>query len=364
MVAAKKHVIRADAHWKVTLLIAALAALVFLWPYLGIICFAAISAFLFYPIYSKVAKKLPSMVAAAITVFSAILIIVVPVTLTLLVAFAQGVSFASSVTSHIQQGPEGSLRNEISAVVDQVNYIIDPISAGQLHLSIDSIQHFFAATVPQLAKTLMGAVIDIASSIPALFTVVTIYLFTFMAFLVRGAKILDELRMVSPFDSRLTALYFSKAGAMIKASMLSQLLIAFVLAALTALVLLLVGAGPYFFFLVGVLTILNMIPLGSAPLVYIICGVAIATGNIAGAIWVFLIYQLVICNIDNFMRPRLIPKSVRLNTALMVLSIFCGLYYFGILGLVYGPLVMILLLTTYEMYVEYRQSNPVIATGK
>lgn len=179
-------------------------------------------------------------------------------------------------------------------------------------------------------------------------------LFLFLYMLARGAKILDDLRTISPFDRKTTALYFSRMGAMIKASMVSQLLIAFILAVLAALTLLVfIGGGEYFFFMVGVLTILNMVPLGSAPLIYVICAVAIASGNISGGIWTLIIYQLLICNIDNIMRPRLIPKSVRLNAGLMVLSVFSGLYYFGALGLVYGPLIIIMLLTTYETYVEY-----------
>lgn len=357
MVNAKMRESKIESHWKVTLVIAVVAAAAFLWPYLGILSFAAVSAYLFYPIHARIARKLPAMIAAAVTVALAVIIVVLPIAVTLLVAFAQGVSFATSTATYFQTGTNGSLRDEIEAIVDQVNAVVDPISAGQLHLSIESIQNFFANTVPTLLKTLLDIMIGFASSIPALFTVTTIYLFAFMAFLARGTKILDDLRSISPFDERMTALYFTRTGAMIKASMLSQLLISFILAILTALLLLIVGAGPYFFFLVGLLTLLNMIPLGSAPLVYIISIVAIATGNIAGGLWVFVIFQFVICNIDNVMRPRLIPKSVRLNTALMVLSIFCGLFYFGLLGLIYGPLIMILLLTTYETYVDYRKGT-------
>lgn len=344
-------------HWKITLLVAGVAAAVFLWPYLAIISFAAITAYLFYPVHARLVRRMPAMVSAAVTVAFALVIVAVPLALMLLVAFAQGVSFASSFASYIQTGATGSLHDEVQSVVNQVNAVIEPVSAGRLHVTVESVRQFFATTVPVLLKSLASFMVAIASSLPSLFTAVTIYLFTVIAFLAHGASILENLRTVSPFDQRMTRLYFVRTGAMIKASMWSQLLISFVLALLTAILLILVGGGPYFFFLVGLLTVLNMIPLGSAPLVYIISAVAIMAGNISGGLWVFVIYQFVICNIDNFMRPRLIPKSVRLNTALMVLSIFCGLYYFGILGLIYGPLIMILLLTTYEVYLEYRQGE-------
>lgn len=343
-----------DARWKIAILVALVAAVWFVWPYLGLIAFAAVSAYLFYPLHRWLGRYMPPLAAAGLTVLSGILVILVPIALILVLALAQGVSFATAAAHMLQAQSTGSLQGDVEAAIAQVNAVIEPISAGQWSVSIEGIQEFFANTMPELLKALGGVLLTLASSIPALFTALTLYIFLFLYMLARGARVLDDLRIISPFDRKTTALYFSRMGAMIKASMVSQLLIAFILAVLAALTLLFfIGGGEYFFFLVGILTILNMIPLGSAPLIYVICAVAIASGNISGGLWTLIIYQLVICNIDNIMRPKLIPKSVRLNAALMVLSVFSGLYYFGALGLVYGPLIIIVLLTTYETYVEY-----------
>lgn len=354
MATKSQQLVRADTRWKVAITLAIIAGLWFVWPYVGIICFAAISAYLFYPLYRWIGRYMPSMAAAAVTVLSGMLVILVPVALILVLAVAQGVSFATTAAHVLQAQSTGSLQGDVEAAIAQVNTVLEPISAGQWSLSLEAIQSFFANTMPELLKALGGVLLTLASSIPVLFTTMTLYLFLFLYMLAKGAGIIDDLRVISPFDRETTSLYFSRMGAMIKASMVSQLLIAFILAILAALTLLVfIGGGNYFFFMVGVLTILNMVPLGSAPLIYVICAVAIASGNISGGIWTLIIYQLVICNIDNLMRPRLIPKSVRLNAGLMVLSVFSGLYYFGALGLVYGPLVIIILLTTYETYVGY-----------
>ena len=64
---------------------------------------------------------------------------------------------------------------------------------------------------------------------------------------------------------------------------------------------------------------------------------------------------LVVGNLDNVLRPRLVSKDSEMSTALILLSAFGGLNLFGFLGVIYGPVVMIFLVTTIEIYLEYYQ---------
>src|SRR5262249_4882590 len=73
-------------------------------------------------------------------------------------------------------------------------------------------------------------------------------------------------------------------------------------------------------------------------------------GNIAGGVFVILWHLLVVTNIDNFLRPVLVPKDARLNSALMLLAVFAGLAMFGPWGIVIGPVLMILIVTTIDVY--------------
>jgi hypothetical protein len=74
------------------------------------------------------------------------------------------------------------------------------------------------------------------------------------------------------------------------------------------------------------------------------------TGNIAGGVFVALFHVIVISNIDNILRPQLVPRSARLQPALMMLGVFAGLGMFGFAGIVFGPVVMIIVVTTVNMY--------------
>ncbi len=63
-------------------------------------------------------------------------------------------------------------------------------------------------------------------------------------------------------------------------------------------------------------------------------------------------------NIDNVLRPILVPKEARLDSALMLLSVFAGITMFGFLGIVIGPVLMIVIVTTISVYLWVYQGVP------
>ena len=100
-----------------------------------------------------------------------------------------------------------------------------------------------------------------------------------------------------------------------------------------------------------------MVPLGSGIVVIPIGIIAIITGDFWGGFWCLLIYLTVVCNIDSVLRPHLIPKKANLIPAVTTLATFCGIFYFGTLGIVYGPLIVILLMTTIDIYTSTHPRN-------
>jgi hypothetical protein len=68
---------------------------------------------------------------------------------------------------------------------------------------------------------------------------------------------------------------------------------------------------------------------------------------------VILAFILIVANIDTALRPVLVPKDAYLNPALVMLSVFGGLSLMGFVGILYGPVIMILLVTSVEVYAKY-----------
>jgi len=80
---------------------------------------------------------------------------------------------------------------------------------------------------------------------------------------------------------------------------------------------------------------------------------AVLSGNIPSAILVLIGFYVFVNPLDIILRPKLVSKEAYLNFTLMLLALFGGIQLAGILGMIYGPVIMILLLTTIEIYTKY-----------
>ena len=65
----------------------------------------------------------------------------------------------------------------------------------------------------------------------------------------------------------------------------------------------------------------------------------------------FILFYIVLSGgIEYLFKPRIVGQRVQMHTLLVFLSIIGGLNLFGILGIVYGPLVMTAFLTLTDIY--------------
>jgi predicted PurR-regulated permease PerM len=73
-------------------------------------------------------------------------------------------------------------------------------------------------------------------------------------------------------------------------------------------------------------------------------------GRIAAGIFFILFYLVVSSIVEYVVKPKLVGNKVRMHTLLVFLSILGGLKVFGILGIIYGPLVITAFLTLTDIY--------------
>jgi predicted PurR-regulated permease PerM len=98
--------------------------------------------------------------------------------------------------------------------------------------------------------------------------------------------------------------------------------------------------------------ILSIMPVVGAPLVW---GPAIIFKVIEGDLFaagVIFIAGMVISNIDNFLRPYIQDKVGAIHPFVSLLGIFIGIYLFGLVGIVVGPLVLSSFLLMLRMFHE------------
>jgi len=164
------------------------------------------------------------------------------------------------------------------------------------------------------------------------------------------------LKKLNPLGETASELYIGKISAMTKAMVKGQFIIAFLQGLTDAALLWIVGIDFFFFWLV-LLTFLSIIPLGGGIIVLPIGVVMLLTGHIWQGLVLIIGHLVIVTNIDNVLRPRLVPKTARLDSALTILSVFAGLAMFGFLGIVIGPVIMIVIVTTIQVYLEFVENK-------
>ncbi len=98
-------------------------------------------------------------------------------------------------------------------------------------------------------------------------------------------------------------------------------------------------------------TFLSFLPVVGAPVVFVPAAfIAIASGNTTGG-WGLLLWGLiVIINIDNVIRLVIAKNVSDTHPIITVVGVIIGIPIFGILGLVFGPLLLSYFILTIRIY--------------
>lgn len=327
----------------VALAIALIGGFLFLNPYFSLIAFAGILAFMFNPIYQRLETKWhnPNR-SSMITLIVALLTIIIPLLLVVAVSVRQIDSLANNVTSESFQ----------QVAADSINTLNDTLSKIGLDITINqaNITSKLQELLQNLGQNALATLPSFFSNFFGFFSTAIIFLFVFLSLLKNQKTLVRTAHSLNPLGHEISQLYLTKIAAMTKAMVRGQFIIAAAQGFTDAGLLAIAGMPQLFFFFFLLLTALSIVPLGGGIVAIPLGIIMMLTGNFWGGLLVVAGHILIVTNIDNVLRPRLVPKEAKLDSALTLLSVFAGLKMFGFLGIVIGPVIMILIVTTIRVY--------------
>jgi predicted PurR-regulated permease PerM len=319
----------------------------FLRNYFVLIVVAAVGAYLFAPLFNWFNKRLGAGLSATCTLLSALAIAIVPIGLLVALAIVQISRMVDSISGWVRTTDLSELGNK---VLHTVNDLLARVPFAHITITAETLRKTMVTVVRNVGEWLLQFLQGAAGGIAGAVTSAVIFLYVFVALLVNREKVQTLIRQLNPLGDEVTDLYLRKAGAMVRGTVSGQFVIALCQGVAGAASIYVAGFHHGFFIFAILLTALSIIPLGGG-IVTIPFGIGmILYGNIIGGAFVVLWHLLVVTNIDNLLRPILVPRDARLNSALMLLSVFAGLAMFGPWGIVIGPVLMILIVTTVDVY--------------
>ena len=327
--------------------IALLFGAYFLRRYFMLIVIAAVVAYLFTPLYNRLRDKTNGGLATTLTVLAALATVVIPVIAV--------VSLATIQVSHMLIGvSEWAKTADLNALGDKaittVNHLLAKLPFPTTTITLESLRSNLGKVAQTIGEWLLRTLSGAAGGAIGLITSTIIFLYVLISLLGNKTELVTLIRRMNPLGEEATDLYLAKMGAMVKGTVKGQFIIALIQGTLGAASIYIAGFHDAFFVIAILLIALSVIPLGSG-IVTIPFGIGMMIfGNIAGGAFVVLFHLIGITNVDNVLRPILVPREARLDPALMLLSVFSGIAMFGFFGIVLGPVLMIVIVTTIAVY--------------
>ena len=331
----------------VTTVIALLLGAYFLRSFFILIVMAAVGAYLFSPLYHRLLRRFGTGLSATLTLLWALLLLIVPVSLLVFLGIVQVTQMVNAVSNWVAATDLSTLGTR---TLDLINSLLERVPFLHIHVTAESLRGSIVTLSQRIGEWLLSVLQGAVGGMVGAITSSIIFLYVFISLLVNQDSVITMIRRLNPLGEEITDLYLAKTGAMVKGTVKGQFVIALCQGVAGAISIYIGGFHEGFFIFAILLTALSVIPLGGG-IVTIPFGIGMVFfGNVAGGIFVVAWHLLVVTNIDNVLRPFLVPKAARLDPALMLLAVFAGISMFGFFGLVIGPVLMIIIVTTVSVY--------------
>jgi predicted PurR-regulated permease PerM len=338
-----------ENYYRTFVLVLVLAAsgvfLVMVRHFLVAVLLAAVFSALLYPVYTRVLRAFRGhkYAASVFVLIVAVLVVGLPLLALLGVVAAEALHISRAVHPWIQQqitdngGPAMHLPDWVPFA-----QMLEPYKASilaKLGEIAGSTGQFLVRSVSTVTRGTVGFVLN---------TFIMLYAMFF--FLVDGPGMLRRLGAYIPLGDSDRETILERGVAITRASLKGIFVIGVLQGVLVGVAFRVTGIDGAAFW-GTVVMVLSAIPGLGAPLIWVPAVIYLyVTGEHSAAIGLLVWCALVVSTIDNVVRPSIVGSEARMSDLLVLLSTLGGIALFGAVGILLGPILAGVMLTTMEIY--------------
>jgi predicted PurR-regulated permease PerM len=325
-------------------------------PFLMVLIFSGIIATVTFPIYDYFEKSFKGRkrLASVLTSFLVIVAIVIPLILFLLLLAGQVVDLYNMINSYFQNVDIGALlkweKGNIffdlsgpysSDVAIFVQQNIESLRTGLTEMA----KAISAFATKQSAKILTDVILTMLNLLFMFFTLYFLYK--------DGRHILRRMMIMSPIPVKYEKELFRKFNEISKATLFGTFLTA-IAQGFVAWIGFVIAGVPNSFVWATAVSIFSLVPAVGTALVWIPMGlIMLASGNPWG-LFILIWGASLVSTVDNVLRVVFIGSTAKLNPLLTFVSVFGGILAFDLIGVIFGPMLLVLFFTLLHVYeLEY-----------
>lgn len=317
-------------------------------PFLPTLILGAVVTGIFYPLYRIInqSPKIRSSLASLVVCILIFFLLFVPI-----------VFFVGSLTQQaygLYQMAKGAVINDQINILLQDTRVLEKANSVLSKFNYELTGDEFKNAVSEVAKFVGFYLYEQARAVASntLAFVVNFFLMLMVIYflLIDGEKLVAYIVDLSPLPSdqewMLIDKFYEMAGAIMIGNGLGGLIQGF----FGGMVFWLFGLPSAFLWgvIMGLLAFLPIIGIG---VVFIPTAIyLILKGKIAVGIFFVVFYLVLSMGVEYIFKPKLVGQRVKMHPLLVFLAVIGGLKLFGIIGIIYGPLVVTCFMTLAEIY--------------
>jgi predicted PurR-regulated permease PerM len=317
-----------------------------LWPFLSVIVLSAVISGIFNPVYQYLNRKLSPIFSSLLTCLLIFLVLFIPVSIFIGILANEAYDMYLTAREVVLENPYKELLAN-SKIVEKINPMLAnfglTITGDEINKGIAELGRVVGLFLYEQARSVGTNVVNLVVN----FFFMILIIFYLLIDSRRLASFIVELSpLPDDQDEKLIQKFKDMAGAILLGNGLGGI----IQGTLGGTVFALFGFNSPFLWGV-IMSLMAFLPIVGIGIVFIPASIYLfLNGRFGAGIFFIVFYVLLSGGIEYFFKPKLVGKRVQMHTLLVFLSIIGGLKLFGILGIIYGPLVVTAFLTLTDIY--------------
>jgi predicted PurR-regulated permease PerM len=331
-------------------------------PYIHAIILAIILSIVFIPIHRKVERWLRGRktLAAIVSCTLLTLVVVLPVMFLLIALIQQGVNSINQIYDWVAAEKYDQLLNSpvlISALEIWDKYVVvlkkyfPQMKLDFLSVDAELIQpeKMLLSMSTYTAQFLLNQGTYLLGNLTSIIGKFFLMIFTFFFFVRDYDDIADQIFHLIPMSTSQENRIINRVREVSRSAILGTLVTAVAQGTVGGITFWLAGLPGLFWG--TIMSFASLVPLFGTALIWVPAALyLLLSGRWMASLFVTFSCIIFVGMIDNFVRPLFMQGSSDMSTLLIFFSILGGMQYFGLIGLLYGPLIIGLTLVLLYIY--------------
>ncbi len=298
------------------------------------IVIALVLAFIFTPVYEFLNKRINSPnLSAGLIVILLLVIILLPIWFLTPILLEQSFSIFQAT-------------QQIDFVRPLQNIFPSFFASEKFSADVGTVISSFTAKAANSAVNFLAQII---LNFPTIALQMAVIFFTFFFALRDKELILSYVKSVLPFSKEVERKLLEHSKNVTSSVLYGQVVVGIIQGIIAGAGLFIFGV-PNALFLTMLAIFGGILPIIGTAIVWVPVTIYLFVAANDSAAWGVFIFGILSSTIDNFLRPIIVSLRTKIHSGILIVSTIGGIFVFGIMGFILGPLIIAYLLVMLEVY--------------